>query len=88
MSYTFAGSLFDRRSDAIAVVAETFISADGWNSVADIRAWLADPAFPRQCAREMLSDWDCNIATGEEPDYPTEDELAEAISALKAEDFE
>ena len=85
--YKFAGSLFDRRSDAITVVAETFISAGGWNSPEQIAEWLDDPDFSNSCAEEMLANWDCNISATDEPEYPTESELAGAIACLNPSDF-
>jgi len=89
MSYKFAGALIDNRNDAVAYVAEEYVSAGGMNTPEQIAEWLADPSFADQCAAEILEGWDCNIATtGSDPDYPSHAELADAIRDLKASDFE
>ena len=85
--YAFAGYKFTDRSEAIARLAVAFMRHSPLSSHKQIAEWLADPDFTNSCAAEMLANWDCNISATDEPEYPTESELAGAIACLNPSDF-
>ena len=88
MQYEHGGHSFANRRDAVEALARSFISGDGWNYSEAIQDWLDDSDFPSECANEMLSDWDCNIApVGSEAITPTRQELVSVVSGLTIHGF-
>lgn len=79
MSYSIHGCLYNTRRDALTALCAAYVSADGENSIDDIKSALNDY---RETAEQMARDLSLDMGAGEE--LASADELAEHMQCNKA----
>lgn len=78
--FEFASNIFYNRHNWLRAIAQSWLTADGWNDYEEINGWL-NTIKPEQFATECLHNW----FTGEiHSQIPTLEELSAVFAELES----